>query len=69
LKDGADKYDPRVIVRIRAGETVTTASYIDRITAPSTAIARILRSVFRVPAIIRPTGAVPDKWQGTLHGF
>src|SRR5580700_1562902 len=31
LKDGADKYDPRVIVRIRTGETVTAASYIDRI--------------------------------------
>ena len=31
LKDGADKYDPRVIVRIRAGETVTAATYIDLI--------------------------------------
>jgi len=28
MKDGADKYDPRVIVRIRAGETITAANYI-----------------------------------------
>jgi aspartyl-tRNA(Asn)/glutamyl-tRNA(Gln) amidotransferase subunit A len=29
MKDGADKYDPRVIARIRAGETITAATYID----------------------------------------
>src|SRR5262249_58728677 len=29
MKDGADKYDPRVIVRIRAGEAITAATYID----------------------------------------
>jgi aspartyl-tRNA(Asn)/glutamyl-tRNA(Gln) amidotransferase subunit A len=29
MKDGADKYDPRVIAWIRAGETVNAATYID----------------------------------------
>jgi aspartyl-tRNA(Asn)/glutamyl-tRNA(Gln) amidotransferase subunit A len=29
MKDGADKYDPRVIVRIRPGETMTAANYIE----------------------------------------
>src|SRR3984893_4118007 len=31
MKDGADKYDPRVIVRIRPGETITAANYIELI--------------------------------------
>jgi transposase InsO family protein len=29
MKDGTDKYDPRVIVRIRPGETMTAANYIE----------------------------------------
>ena len=29
MKDGADRYDPRVISRIRAGETMTAANYIE----------------------------------------
>lgn len=29
MKDRADKYDPRVIVRIRPGETMTAANYIE----------------------------------------
>src|SRR5262249_13177764 len=29
MKDAADKYDPRVIVRIRPGETMTAANYIE----------------------------------------
>jgi Asp-tRNA(Asn)/Glu-tRNA(Gln) amidotransferase A subunit family amidase len=29
MKDGADKYDPRVLVRIRSGETMTAANYIE----------------------------------------
>jgi len=29
MKDGADKYDPRVIARIRLGETITAADYIE----------------------------------------
>jgi aspartyl-tRNA(Asn)/glutamyl-tRNA(Gln) amidotransferase subunit A len=31
MKDGVDKYDPCVIVRIRPGETITAASYIELI--------------------------------------
>ena len=29
LKDRSDKYDPRVLFRIRPGETITAADYID----------------------------------------
>jgi aspartyl-tRNA(Asn)/glutamyl-tRNA(Gln) amidotransferase subunit A len=29
LKDGADRYDPRVLMRIRRGETISAADYID----------------------------------------
>ncbi|MEO5580987.1 MAG: amidase [Gemmatimonadaceae bacterium] len=29
MKDGADEYDPRVLARIRAGETISAATYIE----------------------------------------
>jgi aspartyl-tRNA(Asn)/glutamyl-tRNA(Gln) amidotransferase subunit A len=29
IKDGADQYDPRVIVRIRPGESISAANYIE----------------------------------------
>ncbi len=28
IKDGADKYDPRVLARIKTGETILAADYV-----------------------------------------
>ena len=55
LKDGADKYDPRVIVRIRAGETVTAASYIDRIKLREQFIRTINAAAASYDAMLMPT--------------
>ena len=55
LKDGADKYDPRVIVRIRAGETVTAASYIDRIKFREQFIRTINAAAAGYDAMLMPT--------------
>lgn len=58
LKDGADKYDPRVIVRIRAGETMTAASYIDLIKLREHFIRTINAAAISYDAMLMPT--TPD---------
>ena len=55
LKDGADKYDPRVIVRIRAGETVTAATYIDLIKLRERFIRTISAAATGSDAMLMPT--------------
>jgi hypothetical protein len=55
LKDGADKYDPRVLVRIRAGETITAASYIDLIKLREQFIRTINAAAAGYDAMLMPT--------------
>ena len=55
LKDGADKYDPRVLVRIRAGETMTAASYIDLIKLREQFIRTINAAAAGYDAMLMPT--------------
>jgi aspartyl-tRNA(Asn)/glutamyl-tRNA(Gln) amidotransferase subunit A len=55
LKDRADKYDPRVIVRIRTGETVTAASYIDLIKLREHFIRTINAAAVSYDAMLIPT--------------
>jgi len=58
LKDGADKYDPRVIVRIRPGEMVTAATYIDLIKLRERFIRTINTAATGYDAMLMPT--TPD---------
>jgi len=55
LKDGADKYDPRVLIRIRAGETITAASYIDLIKLREQFIRTINAAAAGYDAMLMPT--------------
>jgi aspartyl-tRNA(Asn)/glutamyl-tRNA(Gln) amidotransferase subunit A len=55
LKDGADKYDPRVLVRIRSGETITAASYIDLIKLRERFIRTINAAAAGYDAMLMPT--------------
>jgi len=55
LKDGADKYDPRVLVRFRPGETITAASYIDLIKRREQFIRTINAAAAGYDAMLMPT--------------
>jgi aspartyl-tRNA(Asn)/glutamyl-tRNA(Gln) amidotransferase subunit A len=55
MKDGADKYDPRVIVRIRAGETITAATYIDLVKLREQFICAIGAAAAGYDAMLMPT--------------
>jgi aspartyl-tRNA(Asn)/glutamyl-tRNA(Gln) amidotransferase subunit A len=55
IQDGADKYDPRVIVRIRAGENITAASYIDLIKRREQFIRTINAASAGYEAMLMPT--------------
>jgi len=55
MKNGADKYDPRVIVRIRAGETITAATYIDLIKLREQFIRTIGVAAAGYDALLMPT--------------
>jgi aspartyl-tRNA(Asn)/glutamyl-tRNA(Gln) amidotransferase subunit A len=55
MKDGADKYDPRVIVRIRPGETITAASYIELIKLREQFIRSINSAAAGYDAMLMPT--------------
>jgi aspartyl-tRNA(Asn)/glutamyl-tRNA(Gln) amidotransferase subunit A len=55
LKVGADKYDPRVLVRIRPGETITAASYIDLIRLREQFIRTINAAAASYDAMLMPT--------------
>ena len=58
MKDGADKYDPRVIARIRAGETITAASYIELLQLRQRFVRTINAAASGYDAMLMPT--TPD---------
>jgi aspartyl-tRNA(Asn)/glutamyl-tRNA(Gln) amidotransferase subunit A len=58
MKDRADKYDPRVIVRIRAGETITAADYIELLKLREQFIRAINAAASDYDAMLMPT--TPD---------
>jgi aspartyl-tRNA(Asn)/glutamyl-tRNA(Gln) amidotransferase subunit A len=58
MKDGADKYDPRVIARIRPGETITAADYIDALRSRKLFIQTINTIASGYDAMLMPT--TPD---------
>src|SRR5262245_34138855 len=55
IKDGADKYDPRVIVRIRPGETITAANYIELMKLREQFIRTINAAASGYDAMLMPT--------------
>jgi aspartyl-tRNA(Asn)/glutamyl-tRNA(Gln) amidotransferase subunit A len=55
MKDAADKYDPRVIVRIRAGETITAVTYIDLMKLREQFIRTISAAAAGYDAMLMPT--------------
>src|SRR6516162_9902923 len=55
MKDGADKYDPRVIVRIRPGETMTAANYIELMKLREQFIRTINAAASGYDAMLMPT--------------
>jgi aspartyl-tRNA(Asn)/glutamyl-tRNA(Gln) amidotransferase subunit A len=58
LKDGSDKYDPRVIFRIRPGAETTAATYIDLLQLRKRFIQSINAAAREYDAMLLPT--VPD---------
>jgi hypothetical protein len=58
MKDGADKNDPRVLVRIRAGETITAANYIELLKLREQFIRTINAAASGYDAMLMPT--TPD---------
>lgn len=58
LKTGADKYDPRVSSRIRPGETVTAASYIELLQVRKRFVSSIDAAASSYDAMLMPT--TPD---------
>ncbi len=58
LKDRADKYDPRVLVRIRPGETVTAANYIELLRSRDNFVRTINAAASGYDAMLMPT--TPD---------
>jgi aspartyl-tRNA(Asn)/glutamyl-tRNA(Gln) amidotransferase subunit A len=55
MKLGADKYDPRVLVRSRAGETITAATYIDVMKLREQFIHTIRAAAAEYDAMLMPT--------------
>ena len=55
MKDAADKYDPRVIVRIRVGEKITAATYIDLMQQRERFIGTISAAAAGYDAMLMPT--------------
>lgn len=58
LKDKADKYDPRVLIRIRPGESVTAADYIELLQSRERFIRSINAAANGYDAMLMPT--TPD---------
>ena len=58
LKERADKYDPRVLVRIRPGETVTAANYIELLRSRENFVRTIHSAASGYDAMLMPT--TPD---------
>lgn len=55
MKDRADRYDPRVISRIRAGETMTAADYIELLQSRERFIRAINTAASGYDAMLMPT--------------
>jgi aspartyl-tRNA(Asn)/glutamyl-tRNA(Gln) amidotransferase subunit A len=55
LKDGADKYDPRVLMRIRRGEAISAADYIDMLRRRESFIRTIDAAANGYDALLMPT--------------
>ncbi|MDQ3243243.1 MAG: amidase [Gemmatimonadota bacterium] len=58
LKDGADKYDPRVLARIRSGETITAAKYSELLELRQRFVRTIDTAASGYDAMLMPT--TPD---------
>ena len=58
LRDGADKYDPRVLARIRPGEAVTTAKYNELLQLRERFVRTINAAASAYDAMLMPT--TPD---------
>jgi aspartyl-tRNA(Asn)/glutamyl-tRNA(Gln) amidotransferase subunit A len=58
LKDAADKYDPRVLFRIRRGETITAADYIEMLQRRERFVLTINSAASSYDAMLMPT--TPD---------
>ena len=58
IKEGGDKYDPRVIARIRPGEAVSAADYIELLQGRKRFVDRIGAAVSGFDAMLMPT--TPD---------
>lgn len=58
LKDGADKYDPRVLARIKTGETILAADYVDLQTLRRQFIRNVNAAAAGYDAMLMPT--TPD---------
>jgi len=58
LKDSADKYDPRVLVRIRRGETITAADYLEMLRRRERFVLNINAAASGYDAMLMPT--TPD---------
>ena len=57
IKDGADKYDPRVIARIRPGEAITAANYIELLQLRERFVGEINAAASGYDAMLMPTTA------------
>lgn len=55
LVDGADKYDPRVISRIRSGETITAADYVEAMQSREKFIRTVNAAASGYDAMLMPT--------------
>ena len=58
IKDGADKYDPRVLARIKTGETISAPDYVELLTLRREFILSINRAAAGYDAMLMPT--TPD---------
>jgi aspartyl-tRNA(Asn)/glutamyl-tRNA(Gln) amidotransferase subunit A len=58
IKDGADKYDPRVLARIKTGETILAVDYVDLQTLRREYIRKINAAANGFDAMLMPT--TPD---------
>jgi aspartyl-tRNA(Asn)/glutamyl-tRNA(Gln) amidotransferase subunit A len=55
MKDGADKYDPRVMARIRPGEEITAAEYIELLKLRERFVSTINAAASSYDAMLMPT--------------
>ena len=58
MKDGTDKYDPRVMARIRPGESITAAKYKEMLELRKRFISAVNAAIGNYDAMLMPT--TPD---------